>query len=232
MSDTKKIITIYATVIVVSALIMFIAFAIRGKNHELAEIKDTPQYQKEANFEAVLQLEEDFLFTNQDGEEVRISDLKGKVWAFAQFYAFCPMCAERNDQGLKALYEKFKADPDFMVVCVTVDPENDSTKQLKTYANALDADTSDWLFLTGDPEPMKRYMIDVIKYQTIVKRENPEEAARLGTYEHDMSIAIFNRDLGMVKRHDLFNAKAKGDAFYTGEENKLHFTVETLLKTQ
>ncbi|MDC0088098.1 SCO family protein [Akkermansiaceae bacterium] len=230
MTDKQKIITIYGSVVLASALIMFIAFAIRGENKDLAEVTDTPQFRQETNFDSVLTLEEDITLQNQDGEEVKISDLKGKVWAFAQFYAFCPMCAERNDQGLKDLYNKFKADPDFMVVCITVDPENDTTESLKSYAKALGADTSDWLFLTGDAEPLKKYMVEEMKYQSIVKRSDPEAAAKLGAYEHDMSIAIFDRDLGMVKRHDLFNAKEKGDAFYKGEENKLHFTVETLLK--
>lgn len=230
MTDKQKIIMIYSVVAVVSVLIMVVAFAIRGENKDIAEIKDTPHYQLEKDFEAVMTLEEDIVLKNQEGEDVRISDLKGKVWAFAQFYAFCPMCAERNSQGLKDLYEKFKNEPDFVVVCITVDPENDTPESMKSYAEALKADTSNWLFLTGDAEPLKRYMEQEMKYQAIVKRADPEEAARLGAYEHDMSIAVYNRELGMVKRHDLYNAKAKGDAFYKGEENKLHFTVESLLK--
>ena len=230
MTDKQKIVTIYASVVAASTLIMVIAFAIRGENKDVAELNDTPRYQQETNFDAVLKLEKDIVLKNQEGEDVKISDLKGKVWAFAQFYAFCPMCAERNAQGLKDLYDKFKSDPDFIVVCITVDPENDTPESMKSYAKALGADSSNWLFLTGDAEPLKEYMVNEMKYQTIVKREDPEEAARLGAYEHDMSIAVFDRELGMVKRHDLFNAKEKGEAFYTGEENKLNFTVETLLK--
>jgi protein SCO1/2 len=161
---------------------------------------------------------------------VKISELKGKVWACAQFYASCPMCAKRNSQGLKDLYEKYKGNPDFVLVCITVNPENDGIEQMLSYAEGLDADSSNWWFLTGDAKALKDYMINEMKYQAIVKREDPEEAARLGEYEHDMSIAVYDRNLSMIKRHDLFNARKKGEAFFTGEENKLHYTVKTLLE--
>ena len=227
MSDKGKIVCIYACVAIASVLIIGISFAIRGKRIQ-PEVK--PRYQQETNFEPLLKIENDLVLKRQDGEEVSISDLNGKVWAFAQFYAVCPMCAERNSQGLKDLYEKFKDDPDFQLVCITIDPENDGIDEMKSYAEALGADSEDWWFLTGEEGPLKEYMIQEMKYQAIVKREDPEEAARLGAYEHDMSIAVYNRKLEMVKRHDLFNASRKGEDFYKGEENKLHFTVKTLLE--
>ncbi|MEJ6778249.1 MAG: SCO family protein, partial [Akkermansiaceae bacterium] len=152
------------------------------------------------------------------------------VWAFAQFYASCPMCAKRNSQGLKDLYEKYKGNPDFVLVCITVNPETDGVEQMLSYAEGLAADSSNWWFLTGDAKALKDYMINEMKYQEIVKREDPEEAARLGEYEHDMSIAVYDRNLSMIKRHDLYNARKKGEAFYKGEENKLHYTVKTLLE--
>ncbi|MGJ8678315.1 MAG: SCO family protein [Akkermansiaceae bacterium] len=231
MTDKAKIVTIYATVALVSVLIMGVSFAIRGENQDIAERIDDqiPQYRQETDFDPKFTLQKDISLVNQDGEQVQISDLKGKVWAFAQFYAVCPMCAQRNGQGLKDLYEKFKDQPDFRVVCITVDPETDTVENLKGYAEGLGADTSNWWFLTGEPEELKQYMIEEMKYQAIVKREDPEAAARLGAYEHDMSIAIYDRNLSLIKRHDLFNASQKGEAFYEGEENKLHFTVESLL---
>ena len=230
MTDKQKIFLIYASVAVASVFIMAIAFLIRGKPSSYEA--EAPYYKQEQDFEPLLKLEQDLVLKKQNGEEVRISDLNGKVWAFAQFYAVCPMCAERNSQGLKQLYEKYKDEPDFQVVCITVDPENDGVEQMKSYAEALNADVSNWWFLTGEADALKKYMVDEMKYQEIVKREDEEAAARLGAYEHDMSIAIYDRKLSMVKRHDLFNAKKKGESFYKGEVNKLHHTVETLLNRE
>ncbi|MCP5535072.1 MAG: SCO family protein [Akkermansiaceae bacterium] len=228
MNDKQKIVLIYVSVAVISVLILYTTWMIRGRHVEV-EPQDQPYYAQEADFQPQLTLQKDLVLKRQDGREVRISDLKGKVWAFAQFYASCPMCAKRNAQGLKALYEKYKDNPDFVLVCITVNPESDGVEEMLSYAEGLDANASNWWFLTGDAKQLKDYMVNEMKYQEIVKREDPEEAARLGEYEHDMSIAVYDRDLSMIKRHDLFHALQKGEAFFKGEENKLYFTVDTLL---
>ncbi len=227
MTDKLRIIRIYVVVAVISVLILLTTYYIQSQQ---VKPKVEPYYAKETSFEPLLTLEKDLVLKDQDGGDARMSELKGKVWAFAQFYATCPMCAERNSQGLKNLYEKFKGNPDFRLVCITVNPESDGVAEMKSYAEGLGADTSNWLFLTGDAKLLKDYMISEMKYQPIVKRENPEEAATLGEYEHDMSIAVYDRNLSMVSRHDLYNARKKGEAFLEGVENKLHFTVKTLLE--
>ena len=53
---------------------------------------------------------------------LRFLNSKVRCGQFAQFYATCPMCAKRNSQGLKALYDKYKDNPDFVIVCITVGP--------------------------------------------------------------------------------------------------------------
>jgi protein SCO1/2 len=227
MNDKTKIICIYVGVAVISVLILVTTYFIRGRQVQ-PEVEAF--YERESNFEPLLKLEKDLVLTNQDGEEVRVSQLKGKVWAFAQFYASCPMCAQRNSQGLKKLYETFKDQPDFQLVCITINPETDGVAEMKSYAEGLGADTSNWWFLTGDTKTLKDYMIGEMKYQPIVKRENPDEAAAKGEYEHDMAIAVYDRNLSMIKRHDLYSARKKGEAYFKGEENKLHFTVKTLLE--
>ncbi|MBT8044026.1 MAG: SCO family protein, partial [Verrucomicrobiae bacterium] len=217
MNDKQKIVLIYVSAAVISILIIYTTWMIRGRQHaKQVEQIDKPYYEQQAEFEPLLTLEKDIVLQRQDGKEVKISDLKGKVWAFAQFYASCPMCAKRNSQGLKSLYEKFKDNPDFVLVCITVNPEHDGVEQMKSYAEGLDASASNWWFLTGDSKELKDYMINEMKYQKIVKRDDPEEAARLGEYEHDMSIAVYDRNLSMIDRHDLFNARQKGEAFFKG----------------
>lgn len=231
MSDKQKIVVIYLSVAVLCVLILLTTWLIRG-SHLQAPEPDAPLYVQEGVSTPLLTLEKDLVLRRQDGRDVKISDLKGKVWGFAQFYASCPMCAKRNSQGLKALYEKFKDHPDFVIVCITVDPATDTVEQMKSYADALGAENQNWWFLTGDADALKQYMIDEMKYQTIVKRQDPDEIARLGAFEHDMAIAVFDRNLSMIRRHDLYNARNKGDAFYRGEEAKLHFTVSSLLDKQ
>lgn len=228
MNDKQKIALIYVTVAVICILILGTTWMLRGRHMQNREPAE-PYYAQQQQLDQLLTLEKDLTLTHQDGSEVKISQLKGKVWAFAQFYASCPMCAKRNSQGLKALYEKFKGDPDFVVVCITVNPENDGVEEMNSYAGGLEADGNNWWFLTGEPNALKDYMVGEMKFQQIVKRDDPEEAARLGAYEHDMAIAVFDRAMSMVGRYDLYNARKQGEAFFKGQENKLHYVVESLL---
>ena len=227
MTDKQKIICIYSVVAVISVLILATTWFIRGR-HVAPEPE--PYYAQNKDISPMFKLERDLVLTNQDGKEVRISELKGKVWAFAQFYASCPMCAERNAQGLKKLYETFKDQPDFHMVCITINPEIDGAAEMKAYAEGLGADTSNWWFLTGDAKLLKDYMITEMKYQPIIKRKDPTEAASKGEYAHDMAISVYDRNLSMVKRHDLYTARLKGEAYLKGEENNLHDTVRKLLE--
>ena len=229
MTDKQKITTIYVSAAAISVLIILTTLLIQG-----TQLKPPPppesQYSVNEVSGPLLTLRNDLSLKHQDGRDVKISELKGKVWAFAQFYATCPMCAKRNSQGLKSLYEKYKNNPDFVIVCITVDPATDSVDQMKSYAEALGADDANWWFLTGDAAALTDYMVSEMKYQPIVKRDDPDAAARLGAFEHDMSIAVYDRNLSMITRHDLYNARKKGEAFLRNEESKLHSTVQSLLQ--
>ncbi|NWK55336.1 SCO family protein [Verrucomicrobiaceae bacterium N1E253] len=214
MTDKGKITLIYLSVAAASALILATTFYLRNQ-----QVKPSLQLPPS---EPGIVLSKDLTLTNQDGKEVKLSDLKGKVWAFAQFYATCPMCAKRNSQGLKQVYETFKGEPGFQLVCITVNPEEDSPEKMKTYAESLGADTSNWWFLTGDPAALKSYMVDEMKYDPIQRREDPDEAATKGELAHNMSIAVYDRNMGMVGRRDLYSARQQGDAVYQETEKVLH----------
>ena len=227
MTDKSKIITIYASAILISAFILGVAFVIRGNR---VQPETEPYYSTDSQLEPKFTLEKDITLTNQDGKEVKISDLKGKVWAFAQFYAACPMCAQNNEQGVKNLYSKFKDQPDFQMVCITVAPDKDDVEKLKAYADALGADSSDWWFLTGEKEELRNYMVEEMKYDPIQERKDPSEAAAKGALAHNMSIAVFDRNLSLIGRRDLFHARQDGDAVFEETEKALHQMVEAVLE--
>jgi len=224
MTDKGKIALIYISVALISALILAATLYIRSSQIKPELV--TPEVT------SLFTLEKDLTLTNQDGTEIHISDLKGKVWAFAQFYATCPMCAKRNGQGLKDLYQTFKDQPDFSLVCITVNPEEDTPEKMKSYAESLGADSSNWLFLTGDPEKLKDYMLNEMKYDPIQKREDPEEAVTKGALAHNMSIAVFDRNLSMLGRRDLFHARQQGEAVYKETEKALHAIVSKALDSK
>jgi protein SCO1 len=93
----------------------------------------------------------DFLLTSQDGKQVRLEDLRGKVVAVAFIYTSCPDVCPMLTDKMARVQDELGADfgPKVAFVSITVDPERDTPAVLKEYAEALGANLAGWTFLTG-----------------------------------------------------------------------------------
>lgn len=96
-----------------------------------------------------------FTLTDQEGKAFSSESLAGKVWLGAVFFANCPGPCFRENQAIAEILSEIK-DPDFMVVSLTCDPENDTPETLRRYAERFDADPTRWKFLTGDMATIER----------------------------------------------------------------------------
>lgn len=152
----------------------------------------------------------DISMTNQAGERVSFSDLRGKVCLVLEFFAVCPRCAVRNGSDLRSIYETYRKDPDFRVICISVDPEQDTVERLKDYAAALGADPKNWWFLTGDREESHRFLRNSLKFLDVRERTNPIERDSLGKYAHDLGFLVMNREGMIVGKRDLAYASEQG----------------------
>jgi protein SCO1 len=99
----------------------------------------------------------DFTLTSQDGAEVTLGDLRGKVVVVSFIYTSCPdVCPMLSDKLARV---QDVLGPDFgteiAFLSITVDPEHDTPEVLKEYAEALDADLAGWTFLTGTPAAVR-----------------------------------------------------------------------------
>jgi cytochrome oxidase Cu insertion factor (SCO1/SenC/PrrC family) len=97
----------------------------------------------------------DFTLTERDGLPFDSRVLRGKVWLASVFFANCPGPCFRENQALADILRNIP-DPDFMVVSVTCDPENDTPDALRKYADRFQADPARWKFLTGDMGAIKK----------------------------------------------------------------------------
>jgi protein SCO1/2 len=110
----------------------------------------------------------DFALTSQDGVEVRLESLRGKVVAVAFIYTACPDVCPMLTDKMARVQDELGADFGSKVVflSITVDPERDTPAVLKEYALALGADLAGWSFLTGRPaairEVAQRYGVAVV----------------------------------------------------------------------
>lgn len=95
-----------------------------------------------------------FTFTNQSGKLVTEQNVAGKVYVAEYFFTSCTGICPILNGNMKTVYEKYKNEPDFLILSHTCDPETDSVARLKQYADSLNVDTNKWMFLTGPKESL------------------------------------------------------------------------------
>ncbi|MEO7394438.1 MAG: SCO family protein [Chitinophagaceae bacterium] len=92
----------------------------------------------------------DFYLLNQDGEIKSTDDWKNKIVVADFFFTHCPTICPKMTKSLKKIQEAYKTDSAIQFNSFTVDPERDSSLQLKKYAERYNIDNRNWDLLTGD----------------------------------------------------------------------------------
>jgi len=105
----------------------------------------------------------DFRFINQDSVPVTGKTLDGKIYVADFFFTSCPTICPKMKTQLKRVFEKYKGNPDVMILSHTIDPRHDTPAVLKEFATGLGATNGQWQFVTGDKETLfaqgKNYMV-------------------------------------------------------------------------
>ncbi len=106
-----------------------------------------------------------FAFTTENNTAFTQKDMQGKVCVVNYFFTTCKGICPRMNGNLKQVYDKFKDNPDFLIVSHTSDPETDSAATLKAYAKRMKVDTDKWIFLTGRKDSLYKqarnsYLLD------------------------------------------------------------------------
>lgn len=208
MKRNTTIALFYTGIAVISIAIISIAFYLRSQlpKPDMASIvnagKETvPQW---------FDIGADLTAINQEGQNVKLSDLKGKVWIAAEFFAICPHCAVRNGEELRKIYDEFRNHPDFQIVCISVDPENDKQEKLADYATALGAETKNWWFLNaGDAKTTHEYLEKELKFFGIRERQDPADIEANGKYSHDLGFLLVDRDFRVIGKWPLADARSE-----------------------
>ena len=212
MNDRGKIAMIYGGVAVISAAL------IAGGIYLSKQVPDQPMPESVPDFsdvgtpkeDAFMPIKADFAGVNQDGKEIKLSDLKGKVWVVSEFFAVCPHCAVRNGVELKEIYEAFKDHPDFQMVCISVDPETDTPEKLQDYGKALGADAKNWWFVTHpDRQETHDYLEKTLGFFKVRERTDPLDRQSNGRYAHDMGIMLVDREWNILGKWPLYDAKSE-----------------------
>lgn len=95
-----------------------------------------------------------FSFTNQDGKRITEHDVEGKVYVAEYFFTTCTGICPILNNNMKNIYQKYKNEPNFLILSHTCNPETDDVARLKVYADSMQVDNSKWFFLTGSKDSL------------------------------------------------------------------------------
>lgn len=95
----------------------------------------------------------DFTLTDQNRQQVRLSQFAGKVVAVTFVYTRCPFpnYCFRLSNNFGQLQKRFKGQMgrELVLLTIVIDPANDGPEALTKYARIWKADSEGWHFLTG-----------------------------------------------------------------------------------
>jgi protein SCO1/2 len=154
-----------------------------------------------------------FALISQDGTQVRLSDLRGKVVAVTFIFTFCSVTCPVMTPIMSSVQRQLG--PDFgdkvVFASITIDPERDTPEMLKLYAQAHGADVAGWSFLTG-PVPV---------IQDLTRRYGVFASKKVdGDIEHSFLTSV-------IDRHGMLRVQYLGVRF---DPNEFRFDLVNLMK--
>lgn len=119
----------------------------------------------------ILNTVQPFSFVRQDSAVVSQKDLKNRIYVAEYFFTTCKGICPKMNKNMQVVYEKYKGNPNFLILSHTVNPENDSVPILKHYADSLGASPNNWWFLYGSKTDLYKtarvsYLLDDPKNST------------------------------------------------------------------
>ena len=137
---------------VIFCTVVFFYPLYRAVNRELP--KPLPKYYKSPSFS----------MTTEDGLMLKESDMRGKVYLASFFFSNCPTTCPKNLKQIQKIQKRVKGLGDRVaLLSFTVDPNNDTPKELFKVARKWKANPYIWKFLTAELNHTKSVLINGFK---------------------------------------------------------------------
>lgn len=149
----------------------------------------------------LVELKKDLVATERDGQEVRFSDLRGKVVVCSYVYTVCPHGCAAVIAQMQRLLNEHRGRKDFHMVSVAVVPDRDTPQFFQSYAEAIGVRPGDpWWFLTGDRDALWGFMTEGLKLEPAMPIPEDERLNPLDLYQHDLRVVLIDHQ-GRVRRY-------------------------------
>lgn len=149
-----------------------------------------------------------FTLTDQNGNQISLTDFSGKVVLLNFIYTHCKTVCPLETHELKKLQQTLKPlmGREVIFLSITIDPKRDTAEVLRRYGEAYEVDFGSWRFLTG-PEAKVREVL--MAYRVHVELEIPPDAPE-GNYEFGHGSPIYFIDQwGRVRKRTALTMLAR-----------------------
>lgn len=151
------------------------------KYAESQAVIDTPAFKGRLDKAQVLKV------WRQDESEGDLGSLEGDVYLIAPVLFSDPARWQHTRGVLERLAKRYADRPDFHLVCLTIDPENEPPKKLAEYAKELGATLPQWWLAATREESTHKFLKTVLRMQIYPHRKD-------GKWEYDGSLVVIDRD--------------------------------------
>lgn len=128
----------------------------------------------------------EFSLKDQNNKTITNKDMHGKVYLVEFFFSRCPTICPVMNTNMRHIEEEIN-DPNFGIISISIDPENDTLEILKEHAKKIGAKSPNWHFLTGD----RTYIGDIAKKFDIYVGDQKDKSESLN---HSGEIALVDKD--------------------------------------
>ena len=126
-------------------------------------------------------------WTNQNGENLEMKDLKGEVLVMVMIYTSCKSACPRLVADMRNIEKRLPENSKEKVklVLVSIDPAVDTPKRLKSFSIDNKMDGNQWLFLRSTEENTREFAaVLAVNYKKIAPLE----------FSHSNIISVFNAE--------------------------------------
>lgn len=117
----------------------------------IPEKVDTIDKNGTITYDTTFHVVKDLALTNQMGQQVSLNDLPNKVILVNFFFTSCPSICPKMMANLEKVQQAYvKNDTLLQLVSITVDPERDSSEQLRMYGVKKGINPDNWWLVTGN----------------------------------------------------------------------------------
>ena len=98
-------------------------------------------------------------WTNQDGQDIELKDLRGKVLVMVMIYTSCKSACPRLTADMRNIEAKIPEEykDKVQLVLVSIDPEVDTPKRLKDFSIKNKMTGNHWVFLRSNEENTREF---------------------------------------------------------------------------